>query len=215
MKTVRICEWPEAERMFYEGGMGKFVDEWIVHHSKGLGLIQEIKAYSDAMKCTLSEAKGEITRSRYYPRKGELEFELGPDYKLRKEGIKYDLYRRVNGIWVLWREQVDLYKRVGYRFFGDANLRPDCLCSEKTLVKEGRARKLDRLAEDLRSRVMDSWAKCDLLYQFCGIEIWREAKGMIRIYRKGGFEDIPNTAEAVKAHLEKHYERLDPTLGSF
>lgn len=211
----RICEWDEAVRMKEDGTLVAFLQSWIDRYGSPGGRLMEIKEYKDANNCTLKEAKEELDMSRYRPRPVDISFEIGADYILERTVFGYTLKMRVNGIWTGDGKIVDLKELPGL-LEDPAKVRCESLCDNQQLRKAGRARKLGDLAIELRRKLQTHyyWER-DKKYLFCDQEIWSEEEGVVRIDRKGGFEEIPATVAAMKAHLQKHYERLDPTREPF
>ena len=212
----RICEWDEAVRMIKDGTFGEFLQSWLDRYERigRDGWMQALKEYKQANRCELKEAKTMVDMLMYCPRPLDLDLEIGPDYILRREGGNYSLYVRINGIWAMYGDNVKLEHLPGM-LRNPAKVKWESLCDKRQLMRVGRARRLESLARELWLRVkVRKWDGNDCLL-FCDDEIWREEDGWIRIAHKGGFERIPATIAAVKEHLQKHYERLDPTRGPF
>ena len=226
--NIRICEWKDAERMLREGTFAAFLRMWVDRYPYR-GRMKQVKEYKKMFDCTFKEA----TRLWHYcPRPMDVDFEIGEVYVLRREGCKYCLLHRKNGILTLYKQSLEL-KDVPFVLVAPERVIYERVCEKEELMKAGKAGALRKLAECCLDRIyrMREY-KCGgertmgSPFLFCEDEIWRlhwelkpgslyELEMTIRIDRKGGAEEIEGTREAVFEYLEKYRQRQLVTRGAF
>lgn len=206
--TVRICERQDAERMLRDGTLAGFLQMWADRYPPD-GKIRQVKEYRDAFGCTLREAKEAVNRCCRV-RQVDLDFEIGDEFVLRRRSFRWTLLFRVEGIMTQIGEyrsadqaaaDIPLAGFVGFR----------SICSRPELVKAGRKGGLVKMARS----VLYELNRSEGPFLFCGEEIWRKEGRSLHMDRRSGCEETELTTEAVRAQLQKHYERLDPARDPF
>lgn len=232
--NIRICEWKDAERMLQDGTFAGFVQMWLDRYP-GRGRMKQVKEYKKMFGCPFDEAS---RLWHYCPPPRDIDFEIGDDYVLRRDGDKYRLLHRKNGVLTGYKEKLEL-KDIPCVLVDPARVRYHCACEKRELMEAGRAGTLCELAQKCLDKIYRLreykvyWTGRTVgsPFLFCEEEIWRldwdwrpETKKRtrwgwymtIRIARKSGEEEeIEGTREAVLAYLEKYYERLEITRGAF
>lgn len=234
---IRICERDDAERMLRNGTFGAYLQMWLDSYPQR-GRMKQVKEYQNAFDCPFKEAS---RRWHYRPPQRNIDFEIGPDYTLRREGGRYTLLIRLNGIWTVYKEDVEPGKVADI-------LRPareitlENACDKQELMRAGRAGRLYKKAEymshyywrDRNRKLPTKELKCSAW--FCGEEIWRKMRrpkkekyryknkeGYYYYYeyyflieRKGGQEEIKTDVDAIFEYMKRYYEKqLELTRGDF
>lgn len=233
--NVRICEWKDAQRMLQDGTFGDFLQMWLERYPYR-GRLKQIKDYKKMFGCTFREAD---RGWRHCPQPKDVDFEIGDAYMLRREGCDYHLLVKVNGVWTVYKENVEPGQLP--RFLKDpAKVTFECLCERAELMKAGRDGKLGKLANRMHGRfflrspgeITAHWNNRDRRpYSVCGDEIWRltrrlerkpgsrwwpwEWRYAIHIDRKGGSVEIGVDTAAIEEYLRERHERLEVTRSMF
>ncbi len=179
-----------------------------------------------------------------YPQR-DIDFEIGPDCTLRREGGRYTLLIRLKGIWTVYKEDVEPGKVADI-------LRPareiilQNACDKQELMRAGRTGELYKKAKKLAFWIRSAdWRDgnrhlptTELKHSawFCGEEIWRRIRKPVKkkyryknyeyyysdyeyyflIERKDGQEVIETTFDAIYEYMKRYYEKQkELTRGEF
>lgn len=239
--NIRICEQDDAARMLRNGTFGAYLQMWIDRYPQR-GRMKQVKEYQNAFECPFKEAS---RRWHYRPPQRDIDFEIGPDCTLRREGGRYTLLIRLKGIWTVYKEDVAPGKVADI-------LRPareitlQNACDKQELMRAGRAGQLYKKA-DFMSHYL-CWAdwrdgnrnlpttELKHSFWFCGEEIWRKTQKLINekhryndyeycyhyyeyyflIERKDGQEEINATVGSIYEYMKRYYEKQkELTRGEF
>lgn len=227
--------------MLRNGTFGAYLQMWMDRYPQR-GRMKQVKEYQNAFECPFKEAS---RRWHYRPPQRDIDFEIGPDCTLRREGGRYTLLIRLKGIWTVYKEDVAPGKVADI-------LRPareitlQNACDKQELMRAGRAGQLYKKA-DFMSHYL-CWAdwrdgnqhlpttELKHSFWFCGEEIWRKTQKLINekhryndyeycyhyyeyyflIERKDGQEEINATVGAIYEYMKRYYEKQkELTRGEF
>lgn len=179
-----------------------------------------------------------------YPQR-DIDFEIGPDYTLRGESGRYTLLIRLNGIWTVYKEDVEPGKVADI-------LRPareitlQNACDKQKLMRAGQKGLLYKRAKFLSFYLgWPEWrdgnrhlptTELKHSFWFCGEELWRKTRKLINekhrynnyeycyhyyeyyflIERKDGQEEIKADVDTIFEYMKRYYEKQkELTRGEF